>query len=235
MQTIYHIVCVRRCNCDTLSMKLFTDCWLEPSKEFIPEGMLWPFDQSILAIFFLRNSNTFKVRMCILELKRAKSTIPLECIRDSSTLTALKTSAQLFFLFFLFFAHPLWQTHSLSNFCERGATEEQVMGNFQQPQGIWAAMYRGMQYRSSSDWRRMIKSIRLGFGVLQEKKCPKIEDEEGTTEFNSTVTETIMQNCNLTATKGIKLKALVILKLHCAISHLLFSPMKLSIRFSLRA
>lgn len=47
--------------------------------------------------------------------------------------------------------------------------------------------------------------------------------------------ENIMQNCNFTATKGIKLQALVILKKHCTISHLLFSPMKLSIRFSLGA
>lgn len=42
-----------------------------------------------------------------------------------------------------------------------------------------------------------------------------------------------MQNCDLTGTEGIKLQASVILKQHCTFSHLLFSPMKLSIQFSL--
>lgn len=88
----------RRCKigaCISYSLMAFT--------AFQPEGaprsspLISPYKPYIYCIYiFLWNSTIFKVRMCLPESKRAKSTLPLECIRDSSMLTALKTSPQLF-------------------------------------------------------------------------------------------------------------------------------------------
>lgn len=97
-----HIVCASRRRCDTLIIISSAGGWRESSRG----TRVWR-DGAFFTPFLIRphepyfsedNSNTFKVRMCIPELKRAKSTIPLECIRDSSTLACLKknTLAQLF-------------------------------------------------------------------------------------------------------------------------------------------
>lgn len=94
-----HIIGASCCKCDSLIVVL------ELQNNELLKG--WTFDSPMLAPFSEDNSNTFKVGMCIPELKRANSTIPLECIRDSSTLACFKnlTSA-------LSSVRPMWKTHS---------------------------------------------------------------------------------------------------------------------------
>lgn len=111
------------------------------------------------------NSNTFKVRMCIPELKRAKSTIPLECIRDSSTLACLKknTLAQLF----LFCPSLMANTFSLNGFhnkrCGWRTGDGEIFSRLEGFAMLWAEDARN--YWSGSGWRGMINSLDSIFGA----------------------------------------------------------------------
>lgn len=111
------------------------------------------------------NSNTFKVRMCIPELKRAKSTIPLECIRDSSTLACLKknTLAQLF----LFCPSLMANAFSLNGFhnkrCGWRTGDGEIFSRLEGFAMLWAEDARN--YWSGSGWRGMINSLDSIFGA----------------------------------------------------------------------
>lgn len=111
------------------------------------------------------NSNTFKVRMCIPELKRAKSTIPLECIRDSSTLARLKknTLAQLF----LFCPSLMANTFSLNDFhnkrCGWRTGDGEIFSRLERFVMLWIGEARN--YWSGSGCRGMINSFDSIFGA----------------------------------------------------------------------